>query len=191
MAADVLHIRFGIPYLVSTLFFAAVLTAVFVAWHRVEGTLSIHSITSRRREAFYWLAVLTTFALGTATGDLTATTLGLGYLASGFLFAALIAIPAVGYWKFGMNEVFAFWFAYILTRPLGASLADWMAVPHSRGGLGLGTGPVSLVLTGLIAALVTFLAITKKDVPTPASSEGPAVGPPPVAVPRPPAGRAR
>ncbi|MGO9030042.1 MAG: hypothetical protein ACLQOZ_15620 [Acidimicrobiales bacterium] len=172
MAADVLHIQFKVPYVVSTIFFAVVLASVFLVWDRYEGTLSIHSITTQRREAFYWLTVLTTFALGTAAGDLTATTLGLGYLASGMLFAVLIAVPAVGSWKFGMNEVLAFWFAYILTRPLGASFADWMAVSHVRGGLDLGPGLVSLALSALIVAFVAFLAITRKDVRTDSGDAG-------------------
>jgi len=104
------------------------------------------------------------FTLGTAVGDLTAITLNLGYFASGVLFAALIAIPAVAYWRFRRNEVLAFWFAYILTRPLGASFADWMAVSKSRGGLGLGYGTVSLGLTVLIVGFVAYLSVTRKDV---------------------------
>ncbi len=116
MAADVLHKQFGVPYAISSVFFAAVLAVVFVAWYRTEGTLSIHSITTTRRELFYWVAVLSTFALGTAVGDFTASTVNLGYFASAVLFAGLILIPAVGYRFFGMNEVLAFWFAYVLTR---------------------------------------------------------------------------
>ena len=111
---------------------------VFAVWYRCEGTLSIHTIDARRRELFYWLTVVTTFALGTAMGDMTARTLHLGYVASGVLFAAIIAIPAIGYRWFGLNAVVAFWFAYIVTRPLGASIADWVAVLHRRGGLGVG-----------------------------------------------------
>jgi uncharacterized membrane-anchored protein len=164
MAADVLHVGLGIPYAVSTTFYAIVLTAVFLTWQRSELTLSIHSILTRRRELFYWAAVLATFALGTAAGDMTARTLGLGYLGSGIMFAALIAVPAVAYWRFGMNAILAFWFAYIVTRPLGASFADWMAVPHSRGGLGFGYGPVSLVLAVLIAGFVAYLASSRIDV---------------------------
>ena len=137
------------------------LALVFVLWLRSEKTLSIHSITSFRREAFYWAAVLMTFALGTAAGDMTATTLGLGYFASGVLFALLIAVPAIAFAKFGLNAIAAFWIAYILTRPLGASFADWMGVPPVRAGLGLGTGPVSLVLAVLIALLVGYLSITE------------------------------
>ena len=165
MAADVLHVVVGIPYIVSSTFYAVVLTVIFLMWYRTEKTLSIHSIFTRRREAFYWLTVLATFALGTAVGDLTATTFGLGYFASGVLFAVAIAIPAIGY-GFNLNSIFAFWFAYVLTRPLGASFADWAAVSHARGGLNLGLGPVSLVLTVAIAACVGVLAVTRKDVKT-------------------------
>ena len=107
---------------------------------------------------------MTTFALGTAAGDMTAITMHLGYFFSGVLFAVLIAIPALAYWLFGLNEIFAYWFAYIITRPLGASFADWMGVSHTRGGLGLGTGSVSLGLTIIILGLVSYLAVTRKDV---------------------------
>jgi uncharacterized membrane-anchored protein len=157
MAADVIHVIGGIPYAVSTVFFLLLLVAVLVAWHRSEGTLSIHSIATPRRERFYWATVLTTFALGTATGDLTATTLHLGYFSSGVVFAVLIAVPAVAR-LLGLNAVAAFWWAYILTRPLGASFADWMGVNHARGGLDWGTGPVSLALAALIVVAVGYLA---------------------------------
>jgi uncharacterized membrane-anchored protein len=116
MAADVLHIQFGVPYAVSTPFFAAVLAVVFIAWHRTEGTLSIHSIDSPRREAFYWATVMSTFAMGTALGDLTATTLHLGYLVSAVLFAGLMVIPAAGYRFFGLNAILAFWCRWPGTR---------------------------------------------------------------------------
>jgi uncharacterized membrane-anchored protein len=152
MAADVLHVVLGIPYTVSTVAFAIAVAAVFAVWHRSERTLDIHSITTRRREAFYWTTVLATFALGTAAGDLTATTLRLGYLASGVLFAVAIAVPAVAHRQWGLNPVLGFWLAYVLTRPLGASFADWVAAPADRAGLGLGTGPVSLVL--IIAIII-------------------------------------
>ena len=158
MAADVLHIGLGVPYVISTPFFAMVLVGIFVAWYVSERTLSIHSITTRRREAFYWATVLTTFAFGTAAGDLTATTLGLGYLGSGILFAIVIVVPAIAWWKLRLNAVVAFWFAYIVTRPLGASFADWMGVSPARGGLDWGTGPVSLVLAALIVVLVAVLS---------------------------------
>jgi len=157
MAADVLHIQFHVPYAVSTAFFAVVLAAVFVTWSGVEHTLSIHSIVTPRREAFYWAAVMATFALGTAAGDLTATTLGLGYLSSAVLFAVLISVPAVGYWRFHVNAVLAFWTAYVLTRPLGASIADWLGKPKHVSGLGLGDGIVSLVLGVLIVVCVAVM----------------------------------
>jgi uncharacterized membrane-anchored protein len=162
MVADVLHVGLGIPYIASTVFFAATLATIFSLWHRSERTLSIHSITTSRRELFYWASILATFALGTAAGDLTAVNLHLGYFSSGILFAALITIPAIGYWKFGWGEIAAFWFAYVVTRPLGASFADWAGVSHVRGGLGLGTGTVSFVLTLGILALVGYASKTNK-----------------------------
>jgi uncharacterized membrane-anchored protein len=165
MAADILHVGLGVPYIVSTVFYAIVLAVVFRAWYRVEGTLSIHSITTPRRELFYWAAVLATFALGTAAGDLTAVTFGLGYFGSIIFFLAIIAIPAIGWFRFGMNSILAFWFAYVVTRPVGASVADWLAVSSTRGGLALGTGPVSLVLAAAIAGFVYYLARTGKDTP--------------------------
>jgi uncharacterized membrane-anchored protein len=164
MAADVTHIVLGIPYITSTVFFAVALAIIFVVWYASEKTLSIHSINTPRRELFYWAAVLATFALGTAAGDMTAATLGLGYFASGVLFAVLFAIPALGYRLFGFNEIFAFWFAYIMTRPLGASFADWFAKPY-LGGLGLGDMKVSLILTILIIGFVGYVTITRKDIP--------------------------
>jgi uncharacterized membrane-anchored protein len=165
MAADVLHVGLGVPYIASTIFYAIILAMVFRTWYRVEGTLSIHSITTERREIFYWAAVLATFALGTAAGDLTAVTFGLGYFASGLLFAAIIAIPALGYFRFGMNSILAFWFAYVVTRPLGASFADWLGVSSARGGLAIGTGLVSFVLAAMIAMFVAFLSSTGVDLP--------------------------
>ncbi|HKZ14221.1 MAG TPA: hypothetical protein VJL81_10290 [Solirubrobacterales bacterium] len=162
MAADVLHVGLGVPYIASTIFYAVVLAVVFRAWYRVEGTLSIHSIHTPRRESFYWAAVLATFALGTAAGDLTAHTLGLGYFGSIGLFAAIIAIPAVGYFRLGMGSILAFWFAYVVTRPLGASFADWLGKPE---GVGLGNGLVSLVFAAAIVAIVRHLAVTGKDTP--------------------------
>jgi uncharacterized membrane-anchored protein len=164
MAADVLHVGFGIPYTVSASFFLVALVAVFSVWYISEKTLSIHSIYTRRRELFYWTAVVTTFALGTAVGDLTAITFHLGYLLSAVLFAVLIALPALSYWLLGLNEIVAFWLAYILTRPLGASFSDWFGRSPSLGGLGLGTGNVSLVLTLFIIGFVAYLTITRKDV---------------------------
>jgi uncharacterized membrane-anchored protein len=164
MAADVLHVRFGVPYYASSTLYAVALAAVFITWSRTEHTLSIHSVDTARREAFYWAAVVATFALGTALGDLTATTFNLGYFYSILLFAAVILVPATGYYRFGWNPIFAFWFAYVMTRPLGASFADWLSKPTAVGGLGWGDGRVSLILTVIIACLVAYLGITKKDV---------------------------
>jgi uncharacterized membrane-anchored protein len=163
MAADVVHIVLHVPYLMSTIFFAVVLAIIFAVWYASEKTLSIHSITTRRRELFYWATVMATFALGTALGDMTASTLNLGYFASIILFAILIALPALGYFLLGLNEVAAFWFAYILTRPLGASIADWIGKPY-LGGLGLGDGIVSAVLGILIILFVGYLTISRVDV---------------------------
>lgn len=159
MAADVTHIVLGVPYFASTAAFAVALAVIFLVWHRVEGTLSIHSIITPRREAFYWATVLVTFALGTAVGDLTATTLHLGYFASGIVFALVITIPAIAFRFFSLNAVGAFWFAYIVTRPLGASFADWMGVSSARGGLAWGTGAVSLAIAAIIIALVAVLGV--------------------------------
>jgi uncharacterized membrane-anchored protein len=164
MCADVLHIKFHVPYLASTLFYAIVLAVIFVLWYRSEGTLSIHSIRTPRREFFYWATVLATFALGTATGDMTARTLSLGYLASGFLFTFVFAVVAVAHWKFGLNPILAFWIAYVLTRPIGASFADYVAFPRSVGGLDVGHAEVALVLTFFIVCLVGYMASTRKDV---------------------------
>jgi len=163
MAADVMHVGLGIPYLVSTTFFVITLVIIFSTWYASEKTLSIHSIYTCHREAFYWATILATFALGTAAGDMTAITMHLGYFFSGVLFALLFATPVIAYWLFGLNEICTYWFAYIITRPLGASFADWMGVDHNRGGLGLGTGSVSLGLTLIIIVLVCYIAITQKD----------------------------
>ncbi|MEU5018751.1 hypothetical protein AB0G60_15215 [Streptomyces angustmyceticus] len=165
MAADVVHVIAGIPYTVSVIAFSAGLAAILTAWYATEGTLSIHSVRTRRRETFYWATVLATFALGTAVGDLTAGTLHWGYLPSALLFTALIAVPALSGRFLGLNAVAAFWWAYVLTRPLGASFADWMGVSTARGGLGWGTGPVTLALIVPIVLLVGYLAISHKDTP--------------------------
>jgi uncharacterized membrane-anchored protein len=169
MFADALHIQFKIPYYQTSAFFAVALTVIFVLWYRSERTLSIHSILTRRREMFYWATVLATFALGTALGDLTARTLHEGFLGAGFMFAVVIAIPAIAHWKFGMNAIFAFWFAYVVTRPLGASFADYMDMPKWIGGLALGEGPVAIGLTIPIVILVAYLGLSRKDV----EEEGP------------------
>jgi uncharacterized membrane-anchored protein len=161
MAADVLHVGLGVPYADSTTAFAVLLAAVLTAWWLTERTLSVHSVRTRRREGFYWATVMATFALGTAVGDLTASTLHLGYLISGAAFAALFLLPGAAYRWLRLGAVPAFWAAYIVTRPLGASFADWMAASHRHGGLGLGTGPVSLGLTLAIAVCVGLLALLR------------------------------
>ena len=164
MAAGIVHIYLGVPYIYSSALYAASVVVIFVLWYLSERTLSVHSIYSRRRELFYWAAVLATFAMGTAVGDMTAVTFHLGFFASGVLFSVLIAVPAVAY-RFGLNEIVAFWFAYIVTRPLGASFADWLAVPPSQGGLDLGKGAVSIATWVLILGFVAFLAFTRRDTP--------------------------
>lgn len=164
MAADVLHVALGVPYLISSIAFAAVLAIVFWLWKRTEGTLSIHSITTTRREIFYWATVSATFALGTAAGDLAAYTAQLGFLTAGVVFGLVFLIPAVGWKLFGWNPIFAFWFAYVMTRPLGASFADWTGKSQAVGGLGWGDGPVAGVLALLIIICVSYLALTRSDV---------------------------
>lgn len=169
MAADVLHVGFGLPYLASAPLFLVCLGAVFVVWQRTEGTLSVHTIWTLRRELFYWAAVVGTFAMGTALGDLAATTFGLGYAPSSLVFAALIAVPAIAYRARALNAVAAFWIAYVLTRPVGASIADWLGKPKAVGGIGVGSGLVSLVLGLAIIACVAYLAVTRADAPSVAS----------------------
>ncbi len=164
MAADVLHIGLGIPYVVSTTFFAIALAVIFVAWYLTEKTLSIHSIYTPRRELFYWATVMTAFALGTAAGDMTASTMGLGYFTSGVMFGVLFALPWLAYRLVKLNAILAFWISYVLTRPFGASFADWAGKARHLSGLGLGTGEISVVLTALIVILVGYLTVTHKDV---------------------------
>jgi uncharacterized membrane-anchored protein len=156
--------RYNVPLTTSTLAFAIVLAVVFAAWYAVERTLSIHTIYTTRREAFYWLAILFTFALGTATGDLMAEQLNLGYGVSILIFGGLIALVGLGHYALGMNSVLSFWLAYILTRPLGASIGDEMSQhSHKYGGLGLGTTGTSYIFLGCILALVGYLSITRRD----------------------------
>ncbi|HTW21794.1 MAG TPA: hypothetical protein VME70_16480 [Mycobacteriales bacterium] len=156
MAADSLHQFLGLPYWSTTAFYAVVLVLVLWRWWANEGTLSIHSITTRRREHFYWATVLATFALGTATGDWTATGLHLGFLSSGLLFAVAITLPLIAY-RLGANSILTFWVAYVLTRPLGASFADWFDYPKGGGGLGVHRvivwSALALVMTGLVLIL--------------------------------------
>jgi len=164
MVADSMHIGLGIPYAVSASLFAICLMVTFAVWYRVEGTLSIHSIVTPRREFFYWATVIFTFALGTATGDLTATTFHLGYLESAFLFIGAICVPLVA-WRLGANPVLTFWVAYILTRPIGASFADFFGMPKDVGGMGIGHGPVSLVTLALVLASFVYLSRSGIDTP--------------------------
>jgi uncharacterized membrane-anchored protein len=153
MVADVVHVGLGVPYAASTAFFVVALGVIFAWWYGKEKTLSIHSIRTRRRERFYWATVLATFALGTAAGDLTAKTLNLGYLSSGIMFAVVFALPLLSRRWFGLNAIMAFWLAYIVTRPLGASFSDWFAYSGPR----WGTGPITMILTLAIIGLVGYL----------------------------------
>jgi len=162
--ADFLHLDVHIPYAGTTLLWAVILAAVFWTWQRSEGTLSIHSITTQRREAFYWATVFATFALGTALGDFTATSLGMGYLDSGLFFFALILLPALAWWRFGLNSIAAFWMAYVLTRPLGASFADYISKPHNISGIGFGDGQTAAVFAGAVLVLVCYLALARPDI---------------------------
>lgn len=162
--SDFLHLDVGIPYAGTTLMWAVVLIAIFWVWHHNEGTLSIHSITTRRRESYYWATVFATFALGTALGDFTATALGLGFLASGILFGVVILIPALARWQLGLNEVGAFWFAYVVTRPLGASFADYVSKPHNLSGINFGNGQSAVAFTVVVVVLVLYLAIARPDI---------------------------
>lgn len=164
LITDNLTDNFGVPLLTSTLAFGATLIAVFAAWYASERTLSIHTIVTRKRELFYWGAILITFALGTAAGDLVGESWSLGYLVSGLIFAAGIAAVAIAYYVFKISEVWAFWLAYILTRPLGASFGDLLSQSRADGGLGLGTTSTSVAFLVVIVVLVTYLSISKRDV---------------------------
>lgn len=161
VAADVVAFIIGVPLWLTTTAYACGVAVTLALWYLSEKTLSIHSITTRRRETFYWITVFLTFALGTALGDLTAAVWNWGFLVSGIVFAALIVVPAVAHRWFGMNAILAFWFAYVMTRPLGASFADWFGVSRQEGGLGLGAGPVALAMTVVIVGLVGHLARTQ------------------------------
>ncbi|MFD6162970.1 hypothetical protein ACFWF7_14490 [Nocardia sp. NPDC060256] len=176
MVADITSFIIGIPLLAATLVFAVILAVIFALWYASEKTLSVHSITTRRREGFYWATVMATFALGTVAGDLTAVTLHLGYLTSAVVFAIAIAIPAVAHRWGGLGVVTAFWSAYVVTRPLGASITDWLASSRADG-LALGTGWVTLGTTIAILALLAILAART----TPVADRAPADLPDPAA----------
>ena len=165
--SDFLHLDVHIPYAGTTILWAVILGAVFWIWHRSEGTLSIHSITTQRREGFYWAVVFATFALGTALGDFTATSLNMGYLDSGIFFLVVILLPALAWWRFGLNSVAAFWMAYVVTRPLGASFSDWISKPSSITGLGFGNGQTAAVIAVVVLVLVSYLAVTRPDIQRP------------------------
>lgn len=163
LITDNLTDNLKVSLVTATIIFGVALAVVFAIWYGVEKTLSIHSIRTTRREAFYWLAILFTFALGTASGDLLAETYKLGYPLSALLFAGAIAVVAFAHYVFKLNAVLAFWIAYILTRPLGASLGDYLSQAPADGGIGLGTVVTSAIFLLAILATVIFLLITKKD----------------------------
>jgi uncharacterized membrane-anchored protein len=163
LITDNLTDNFGVPLLATTAIFSAALAATFATWYAVERTLSIHTIDTPRREGFYWLAILFTFALGTASGDLVAEKFSVGYGASALIFAALIGAVTVARFGFGANAVLSFWLAYILTRPLGASIGDLLSQPTSNGGLGLGTTVTSALFLVAIVGLVVYLTVTGRD----------------------------
>ena len=165
LITDNLTDNFGVGLETTTTVFSIALAVIFAAWYKSEKTLSLHSIYTTRRETFYWLAIFFTFALGTAAGDLLAETFELGYPLSIGIFGALIAVIAVARLKFKLNAVLAFWLAYILTRPLGASIGDYLSQAPEDGGLGLGTIVTSALFLTAILATVVYLTITKKDVP--------------------------
>jgi uncharacterized membrane-anchored protein len=154
----------GVALMTTNIIFSSALAATFATWFAFERTLSVHTIFTTRRETFYWLAILFTFALGTSVGDYLSETLELGYLAALGIFAGAIVVIAVLHFGLKMNAILSFWLAYILTRPLGASIGDYLASPSEEGGLGLGTNLTSIVFLGLILALVIFLAVSKRDV---------------------------
>lgn len=179
MVADVVHVALGVPYTVSTPIFLIALVAVFVVWRRVEGTLDVHRVTSTRRQLFYWAAVVATFAMGTAAGDLAAGGFGLGYLGGGLLFAGLVLLVALAAGVRVLGQVAGFWTAYVLTRPVGASFADWVAVPRDRGGLDVGTGMVSLCLLVVLTGAVAWTSVERgrRRRPAPDHPAQPVTGP--------------
>ena len=164
LITDNLSDNFGVALTTSTAVFSLALIATFAGWYASERTLSIHTIVTRRREVFYWTAILFTFALGTAAGDLVAEGLKLGYAVSALIFAAIIAAITVAHRYFKLNAVWAFWMAYVLTRPFGASCGDLLSQAQSAGGLGLGATGTSAIFLTIILALVVYLSISKRDV---------------------------
>ncbi len=179
--SDFLHLDGHIPYAGTSLLWAVILAAIFWLWHRSEGTLSIHSITTQRREGYYWATVFATFALGTALGDLTAFSLKLGYLDSGIIFGVVILIPALARWQLGLNGIVAFWMSYIVTRPLGASFADYISKPRSTGGIDFGDGATAIAFAAGVFVLVCYLAVTRADVQEPSGLRSESRSTPPLA----------
>ncbi|MEU8269580.1 hypothetical protein AB0B89_20775 [Sphaerisporangium sp. NPDC049002] len=163
LITDNLTDAFGVPLEVTTIGFAVALAITFAAWYAAERTLSIHTIHTTRREAFYWLAILFTFALGTAAGDLLAESLNLGYALSAVVFGVVIALVATAHYGLKLNAVAAFWLAYILTRPLGASIGDYLSQPADAGGLGLGTVVTSGLFLATILGFVLYLNVSRRD----------------------------
>jgi uncharacterized membrane-anchored protein len=163
LITDNLTDKYNVALETTTIIFAIVLAATFTAWYLSERTLSIHSIYTARREAFYWLTILFTFALGTASGDLIAERFTVGYWKSALLFAGCIALITLAWRAFKLNPILAFWMAYILTRPLGASIGDYLSQPKADGGLGLGTTATSVIFLVPIGLIVMYLTRTKKD----------------------------
>ncbi|WML46487.1 hypothetical protein [Neobacillus sp. PS3-40] len=163
LGSDNLTDNFGVSLETTTIIFGILMLVTFAAWYLSEKTLSIHSIYTSKREAFYWLAILFTFALGTAAGDLIAEGLNFGYWISALMFAALIGMVTIAYYRFKLNAVLAFWIAYILTRPFGASLGDFLSQPRHSGGLGLGTTTTSAIFLVTILGLVIYLTKTRRD----------------------------
>jgi uncharacterized membrane-anchored protein len=164
LVTDNLVDNFGVALQSTAIAFTIAMVLTFAAWYATEKTLSIHSIFTARREAFYWLAILFTFALGTAVGDLVAEVFALGYLTTGVLFGAVIGVIALGFYRLRMNAILAFWLAYIFTRPLGASLGDLLSQPSEYGGLGFGTTVTSLLFLAGIVGLVAYMTVVHKSV---------------------------
>ncbi len=162
LVTDNLVDNFGVALMTTTVFFSGALVLTFAVWWMVEGTLSIHAVTTTRREAFYWLAILFTFALGTAAGDLVAEKFGLGYMATGILFGMIIASITAGYFLLRLDAILAFWIAYVFTRPLGASFGDLLSQPVDYGGLGLGTILTSAIFLAAITGLVIWMTATRR-----------------------------
>ena len=163
LVTDNLVDNYGVALKTTTIIFSIALLASFAVWYVSEKTLSIHTIYTKKRELFYWLVILFTFALGTAAGDLVAEGMRLGYATSAFVFAGAIGLVALAYYAFKLNAVAAFWFAYVLTRPFGASCGDYLSQPAKYGGLGLGTTITSVAFLVIIVGLIVYFTTSKTD----------------------------